>query len=62
MKRNNNTMIYTFLLSCLITATSCNRDSFTPSQGDDIKKSGDVTIVMTNTNRAYDLTKKICRF
>jgi hypothetical protein len=39
MKRNNKkTMIYTFLLSCLVTATSCNRDSYTPSQGDEIKK------------------------
>ncbi|MDF2516562.1 MAG: glucosylceramidase [Sphingobacterium sp.] len=55
-------MIYTFLLSCLITATSCNRDSFVPSQGDDIKKSGDVTVVMTNTKRAYDLTRKYVDF
>jgi len=62
MKRNNNTMIYTFLLSCLITATSCNRDSYTPSQDEDIKKSGDVTIYTTTGNRSLDFGKRFVDF
>ncbi len=63
MKRNNKkTMIYTFLLSCLVTATSCNRDSYTPSQGDEIKKSGDVTIYTTTGSRSLDFGKRFVDF
>jgi len=63
MKRNNKkTMIYTFLLSCLVTATSCNRDSYIPSQGDEIKKSGDVTIYTTTGSRSLDFGKRFVDF
>ncbi|MGE8425543.1 MAG: glycoside hydrolase family 30 protein, partial [Sphingobacterium siyangense] len=55
-------MIYTFLLSCLVTATSCNRDSYTPSQGDEIKKSGDVTIYTTTGSRSLDFGKRFVDF
>ncbi|MEN5433314.1 glycoside hydrolase family 30 beta sandwich domain-containing protein [Sphingobacterium faecium] len=50
-------MIYTLLLSCLITATSCNRDSYKPSASDNIKDKGDVTIYTTTNTRSQDFTK-----
>lgn len=56
-RKNNNTMIYTLLLSCLITATSCNRDSYKPSASDNIKDKGDVTIYTTTNTRSQDFTK-----
>lgn len=62
MKRNNKTMIYTFLLSCLVAATSCNRDSYTPSQMDDIKNNGDVTIYTTTGSRSSDFGKRFVDF
>ncbi|MBD1420327.1 glucosylceramidase [Sphingobacterium chuzhouense] len=63
MKRNNKNMIYTFLLSCLIATTSCNRDSYTPSPVDeDFKTSGDVTIYTTTGSRSMDFGKRFVDF
>lgn len=61
-RKNNNIMIYTLLLSCLITATSCNRDSYTPSASDSIKDKGDVTIYTTTNTRSQDFTKGFIDF
>lgn len=61
-RKNNNTMIYTLLLSCLITATSCNRDSYKPSASDNIKDKGDVTIYTTTNTRSQDFTKGFIDF
>lgn len=61
-RKNNNTMIYTLLLSCLITATSCNRDSYKPSASDNIKEKGDVTIYTTTNTRSQDFTKGFIDF
>lgn len=61
-RKNNNTMIYTLLLSCLISATSCNRDSYTPSASDSIKDKGDVTIYTTTNTRSQDFTKGFLDF
>ncbi|MGA6119945.1 glycoside hydrolase family 30 protein [Sphingobacterium anhuiense] len=55
-------MIYTLLLSCLITATSCNRDSYKPSASDNIKEKGDVTIYTTTNTRSQDFTKGFIDF
>ncbi|MEJ5146166.1 MULTISPECIES: glycoside hydrolase family 30 protein [unclassified Sphingobacterium] len=55
-------MIYTLLLSCLITATSCNRDSYKPSASDNIKDKGDVTIYTTTNTRSQDFTKGFIDF
>lgn len=61
-RKNNNTMIYTLLLSCLITATSCNRDSFTPAASDSIKENGDITIYTTTNTRSQDFAKGFIDF
>lgn len=61
-RKNNNTMIYTLLLSCLMTATSCNRDSYTPSAIDSIKDNGDITIYTTTNTRSQDFSKGFIDF
>lgn len=61
-RKNNNTMIYTLLLSCLMTATSCNRDSYTPSAIDAIKDNGDITIYTTTNTRSQDFSKGFIDF
>lgn len=51
-------MLQALLLSCLLTASaSCQRDSFTPSEKEKTTTSGDISVLMTTNNRAYDLTK-----
>ncbi|MEN5233668.1 glycoside hydrolase family 30 protein [Sphingobacterium faecium] len=55
-------MIYTLLLSCLMTATSCNRDSYTPSAIDSIKDNGDITIYTTTNTRSQDFSKGFIDF
>ncbi len=50
-------MIYTLLLSCILATTSCNRDSYTPSQGNEEKDNGDVTLYVTTTNRSQDFER-----
>jgi glucosylceramidase len=63
MKRKyNNTMIYTLLLSYLITTTSCNRDSYTPAAIDSIKEKGDITIYTTTNTRSQDFSKGFVDF
>ncbi|TCV12237.1 glucosylceramidase [Sphingobacterium alimentarium] len=55
---NNKNMLQALLLSCLLTASaSCQRDSFTPSEKEKTTTSGDISVLMTTNNRAYDLTK-----
>lgn len=61
-RKNNNTMIYTLLLSFLMTATSCNRDSYTPSAIDSIKDNGDITIYTTTNTRSQDFSKGFIDF
>lgn len=58
----NSTMIYSLLLSCLITTTSCNHDSYTPSSNESIKDKGDVTIYTTTNTRSQDFNKGFVDF
>ncbi|GEM62371.1 glucosylceramidase [Sphingobacterium faecium NBRC 15299] len=45
-----------------MTATSCNRDSYTPSAIDSIKDNGDITIYTTTNTRSQDFSKGFIDF
>lgn len=60
----NKNMFQALMLSCLVAASSCQQDSFTPSDKKDTieDKNGDVTVLVTSNNRAYDLSKAAVNF
>lgn len=58
----NKNMIYFLLASCLLTATACDRDSFTPSTEKNTINDGDVTMYITTNTRSYDFYKTYINF